>query len=227
MKSLFVLVICLAVISAAWAHSAIYPPQILAKNALKKNNPDILSWHIHVVYNVYDRVAVKSALALRDVSINQFKSYLGADCYDRYDFARLCMIIDHNLTDPSDGGFGPFPSGEWSMFVPLGYYDVVVPWFLQNHGEFSLLVHPNTGFEYEDHSSWALWAGDRWPLNFHIFEKGKQTNEFGHSRGDSGNPVCLPKGALCGRKADLGPLAICCFGSACGCDPASGNCSCA
>lgn len=35
------------------------------------------------------------------------------------------------------------------MFVPVHYYNRVVPWYLQHRGEFSVLVHPNTGCEYE------------------------------------------------------------------------------
>jgi aromatic ring-cleaving dioxygenase len=46
-------------------------------------------------------------------------------------------------------------------------------------GNLSLLVHPNTGYEYEDHSTWAMWAGQPWPLDMSIFDKETQTNEFG------------------------------------------------
>ncbi len=42
----------------------------------------------------------------------------------------------------------------------------------------SLLLHPNTGYEYEDHSEWALWAGGAQTINMVIFEQGTQTNEF-------------------------------------------------
>jgi aromatic ring-cleaving dioxygenase len=73
------------------------------------------------------------------------------------------MIYDHNLTNDT---LGPFAVGEWSkyciaheshmrfsncgsgvvgMFVPVHYYGAVVPWFVSHRGNFSLLVHPNTG----------------------------------------------------------------------------------
>ena len=44
-----------------------------------------------------------------------------------------------------------------------------------------MLLHPNTGYEYEDHSIWAMWAGQPWPLDMSIFEQETQTNEFGVS----------------------------------------------
>lgn len=40
---------------------------------------------------------------------------------------------------------------------------------MQNRGEFSIVVHPNTGYEYEDHSLWAMWSGQVWPLDMTIF----------------------------------------------------------
>jgi aromatic ring-cleaving dioxygenase len=83
------------------------------------------------------------------------------------DNGRICMIYDHNLTNDT---LGPFAVGEWSksfdhlqpslvltmicffprhtrvgMFVPVHYYGAVVPWFVSHRGNFSLLVHPNTG----------------------------------------------------------------------------------
>ena len=50
---------------------------------------------------------------------------------------------------------------------------------MTNLGNLSVLLHPNTGYEYEDHSIWAMWAGQPWPLDMSIFEQETQTNEFG------------------------------------------------
>jgi hypothetical protein len=125
------------------------------------------------------------------------------------------MISDHDFENSTLEG-GPFVSGEWSIFIPVGYYNLVVPWLLQHRGEFSMIVHPNTGYEYEDHSIWAQWAGEPWPLDMTIFEKGNQTNEFGHYRGDPDNPACLPKGAVCGSSLfGPGPAALCCYSLPC------------
>ena len=68
------------------------------------------------------------------------------------------------------------------MFVPVHYVQAVLFWFTQNYISVptaSLLLHPNTGYQYEDHSTWALWAGRSWELNMSIFTPGEQTDEFG------------------------------------------------
>jgi len=73
-------------------------------------------------------------------------------------------------------------AGEWSVFVPVDYYQLVVPFMTQQYGDehtsqLALLVHTNTGCEYEDHSKWALWAGQKWqvqsfcPPPFRSFER--------------------------------------------------------
>jgi len=177
--------------------------------------PEILSFHIHIVYMLTDDGQIERADALRSTARDYFSDLLGPDCDGRYDNGVLCLIYDHDINDTLHGG--PFPSGEWSMFVPVSYYAQTIPWFTQNHGEFSLLVHPNTGCEYEDHSDWALWAGDKWPLDLGIFIKETQTNEFDASRGDSGNPVCLPSNAVCGNLQADGPDGVCCLGLECQC----------
>lgn len=59
------------------------------------------------------------------------------------------------------------------MFVPVAYFDSpTLFWFIQHYTTVhtgSLLLHPNTGCEYEDHSIWASWNGLPWPLNMDIF----------------------------------------------------------
>ena len=71
------------------------------------DNPQIISYHTHVLYMLTNTDSVKNALALRDKTIDYFQRYLGPNCDGRYDNGRLCMITDHlfNVT-LSDG---PFP----------------------------------------------------------------------------------------------------------------------
>jgi hypothetical protein len=139
------------------------------------------------------------------------------------------MIYDHDVHNDT---IGPFAVGEWSMWVPPHYFGVVVPWFSQHRGEFSLLVHPNTGCEYEDHSTWAQWNGPAWNMDLSIFDVNTQTNEFGEVLGTSKNPSCLSAKQVCAfgdaKSPGYGPQVVCCSGSACNCDNAAvdGNCYC-
>ena len=139
------------------------------------------------------------------------------------------MIYDHDLTNDT---LGPFAVGEWSMWVPVHYYSAVVPWFVQHHGQFSLLVHPNTGCEYEDHSIWSQWVGPAWNMDMSIFTQGTQTNEFDEVVGTVRNPSCAPLKQVCGfgdpQAPGYGPQVLCCSGTSCACDASStdGACYC-
>jgi aromatic ring-cleaving dioxygenase len=205
-----------ALLLVVYCHPTYYPHRTISR--LKLNGtvptppPPIISYHVHITYSIFNPDIVQRALALRAKAKETFKDFLHPDCSGRYDNGVLCFIDDHNFNTTLEGG--PFPSGEWSIFVPLGYYSLVVPWMIQNRGEFSLLVHPNSGYEYEDHSIWAMWSGAAWPLDLTIFEQGTQTNEFGHYPGDPDNPVCLFKGYACGDSV-YGPSTICCNNLTC------------
>lgn len=194
------------------AHPTLYPHLQQANRTAFDKPPPILSFHIHIAYTVFHQEVIDEAMALREKTREAFQTYLGPDCDGRYDYGYLCMISDHDFNTTLEGG--PFVSGEWSMFVPIPYYQLVVPWMFQNRGDFSLIVHPNSGYEYEDHTIWAMWAGQPWPLDLTIFEQGTQTNEFGQYRGNEGNPVCLNEGAVCGDST-FGPSTICCFDLSC------------
>ena len=205
LASLFVRSLC---------HSTFYPH--LQENPYKPvdlaNPPAILSFHIHITYTVFHQAVIDEAMALRERTREAFQTYLGPDCDGRYDFGHLCMISDHDFNSTLEGG--PFVSGEWSMFVPVPYYSLVVPYMFQHRGNFSLIVYPNTGYEFEDHTLWAMWSGQPWPLDLSIFTPGQRTNEWGEFRGNPGNPVCLSKGIVCGDSV-FGPSTICCFDLSC------------
>jgi hypothetical protein len=97
--------------------------------------PAILSWHVHITYFLTQPSNIQGALDLRSRTAQHFAPYLGPECDGRYDFGYLCLINDHNFANETLAG-GPFPVGEWSIFVPWTHYSLVVPWMVQNRGIF-------------------------------------------------------------------------------------------
>ena len=86
------------------------------------------------------------------------------------------------------------------MFVPVSHVNNVLMWFASHYTQVpsaSLLLHPNTGYEYEDHSVWAMWAGGAQQLNMSIFEQNTKTNEFDEKPGSPSNPTCVGDGGRC------------------------------
>jgi len=133
-------------LAVASAHPTYYPHVDASKATF---TPEILSWHVHVLYNLANNT-VERALALREQTKQYFLPFMGDDpeCVARQDEGRLCMINDHDFTQAVPSG--PFVAGEWSIFIPLPYKNMVVEYILQRRGDFDLFIHPNSGYSYNE-----------------------------------------------------------------------------
>mmetsp|Transcript_12310 Transcript_12310/g.31235 ORF Transcript_12310/g.31235 Transcript_12310/m.31235 type:complete len:235 (-) Transcript_12310:137-841(-) len=224
LASFSVLLLLLLLSAESDAHATQYPG-LAGLGANCTGIPKILSYHVHIVYDLYSENQVNAALAFREQTRKDWADVLTPDCDGRYDYGRVCLIYDHPLNTTLLNG--PFPSGEWSMFTPLPFVERAVQYFTLNRPlSLSFLLHPNTGCEYMDHSTSALWAGMAWPLNFDIFKNGVQTNEYGQKQGNKGNIVCLAEGTRCGPANDQNLSSKCCAPLSCSAC-SDGVCTCA
>jgi len=64
---------------------------------------------------------------------------------------------------------GPFVTAQWALFFLPQDYGEIVPWFMQNRGDSDILIHPNTGYEIEDHRDWTLSERQHCPIFFFFF----------------------------------------------------------
>ena len=214
-SALLVIASLLLVCSVVKAHPTLYPHVDTANTTFDPiaNPPPILSWHIHVLYTLWP-AEVDAAMDLRNKTIERFSPYLGKDCDGLMDQGRLCMFSLYDSV--ASVTHSPFPAGEWSLFIPQHQLHMVSSWLQQHRGQFSMLVHPNTGYAFHDHTSWPLWGGQPWVLNTGLFsgDHDTQHGEKGHSPGDAENPTCVATGDVCGDGL-RGAMLPCCEGSAC------------
>ena len=121
--------------------------------------PEVLSWHIHLLFHQTNEEHTKGAVAIRKAYEAEFGSILGPDCQDTFAQTYNCMFP--TIMSPD----GPFLTGQWAIFLlPDSFYDTYT-WMNQHRGEYDILIHPNTGCELEDHSNWAAWGGNVWEIN--------------------------------------------------------------
>ena len=64
---------------------------------------------------------------------------------------------------------GPFTTAQYSFFIPPSRYEATVAWTMKHRRGLDILVHPNSGCENEDHTDWALWAGNKWEVDVSKF----------------------------------------------------------
>jgi aromatic ring-cleaving dioxygenase len=71
-----------------------------------------------------------------------------------------------------DEAIGPhtLPMFEVNIFTPA-QFGAFIPWLVIHRGPLNVLVHPNTGNEYRDHTQRANWLGTPVPLRLHVLDR--------------------------------------------------------
>jgi aromatic ring-cleaving dioxygenase len=63
-----------------------------------------------------------------------------------------------------DKQVGPHPASMYQVAFAVAEFPRLVPWLMLNRESLSILVHPLTGNDYDDHAHHALWLGPALPL---------------------------------------------------------------
>jgi aromatic ring-cleaving dioxygenase len=65
---------------------------------------------------------------------------------------------------------GPHPLPMFEAWFAVEHLDKVVRWGMANRRGLSIMIHPLSGNDLEDHRDHAIWMGTQLPLNLDIFE---------------------------------------------------------
>ena len=66
---------------------------------------------------------------------------------------------------------GPHPQSMYQIAFPAPLLAQLVPWLMLNRDGLTILLHPETGDNYTDHSAHAAWFGAVLPLRLEVFRK--------------------------------------------------------
>jgi aromatic ring-cleaving dioxygenase len=64
---------------------------------------------------------------------------------------------------------GPHTQSMFQIAFPAPLLNAFLPWLMLNHDGLSVLLHPETGNDYRDHSAHAAWLGGALPLRLDVF----------------------------------------------------------
>ena len=70
-----------------------------------------------------------------------------------------------------DKPVGPHPISMYQVAFAVEEFPRLVPWLMLNRGELSVLVHPETGNDYADHTAFAVWLGAQIPLKLDVLRR--------------------------------------------------------
>lgn len=122
----------------------------------EKFAPPIRSYDVHVYFFHTDETSVAQA---RELQASIRKSFPHLEVYKFW-----------------DRPIGPHPIGNFEINLMLPQHFVAfVPWIQVNRQDFSVLVHPNTGYPLRDHTVNAMWVGDKQVLNISALEEYSET----------------------------------------------------
>jgi len=163
LKGVLSAIICFLLVSISDAHSTHYKTVKTGMDGF----PVMQSFHVHVLYLQNNEKSVNSSMAFYKSSLDHFN--IGIHCPGLTHNDYMCYF--HPDTVPA----GPFTTAQWAIYFLPNQYGEVVTWFMQHRFDydtdgFTILVHPNSGDEYDDHSIWTLWGGEKWPMDLSIFE---------------------------------------------------------
>ena len=127
----------------------------------------IASYHAHVYFDGPEQRV--HALWLREEMATRFSVALGR-IHDRL--------------------IGPHARPMYQVSFANEVFAAFVPWLMLNRGGLSILVHPNTAAERDDHLEKALWLGERLPI---LHAEGlAESNEAQQANPVNTNPHLVP-----------------------------------
>jgi aromatic ring-cleaving dioxygenase len=66
---------------------------------------------------------------------------------------------------------GPHTRSMYQVAFPSGLLASLLPWLMLNRGGLTILLHPETGDDYSDHTAHAAWLGRVLPLRVEAFRQ--------------------------------------------------------
>ncbi|MBV9860333.1 MAG: 4,5-dioxygenase [Alphaproteobacteria bacterium] len=79
--------------------------------------------------------------------------------------------FDVRLGRMHDVPIGPHPTAMYQVAFPVAEFPRLVPWLMFNRQGLNVLVHPETGDAYADHTVYAAWLGSPLPLRVEVLRR--------------------------------------------------------
>lgn len=106
--------------------------------------------------------------------MNQFHAHIYFENRDLEKALKLAELIQSNTmfdhVEVVDKPIGPHPLAMIEVHFNGKVYELVMSWFETHRGNFSVLLHQDTGDDVKDHTDGILWLGRALEIDFSFFE---------------------------------------------------------
>ncbi len=162
-----ILLLCLSCLVSVSGHEQPY----MSKSVDCSGPVEFKSYHIHTLFWQNN---VNSTAAAEAIYTDFKNEWTTKECaFTPMDVGESQKVPC--LFEPDYKPAGPFLTGNFAYFVPVSYHEKLTSWFLQQKSQpgvlgsqknkIDLFIHPNSGCSSQDHTTSAVWGGNRWELD--------------------------------------------------------------
>jgi len=94
----------------------------------------------------------------------------------------IAATLGVEVRDLSDEPRGPHPVPQFRFTFTAAQFENVVPWLMLNRQGLDVLVHPLTGYSYDDHSRYAVWLGAPVALKLNTMRRTYRAEQYPTTR---------------------------------------------
>lgn len=144
--------------------------EAIPSNNVTFEDPQVKEFHFHVYFYQSNPVSVQAALTLRALILEQVST-------------KEMIVVCNGVTEEMLPGLdtskiplfntkpmGPHPMGSFEVWCPQEYFAKAMSFFMLKRGELSILIHPLSRHEIEDHTNRAMWLGPSTRIDLTVLE---------------------------------------------------------
>ena len=127
---------------------------------------DIKEYHFHTYWFQHRPESYAAALRIQTELINAVAEGRFVVVLPGITEDILPGINEEEIPSINTEPVGPHPCGSFETWVPREYLNEAMSFFMQRRGELTILFHPRTRWEVEDHGGRNMWIGPPYRLDF-------------------------------------------------------------
>ncbi|ACK70565.1 Dopa 45-dioxygenase [Gloeothece citriformis PCC 7424] len=113
---------------------------------------------------------------ITNTAIKGFHAHVYYDASTKQNAQSLREQLEKNFVDIElgrwhDRPIGPHPRWSYQVAFSKELFGEIIPWLMLHQNGLVILVHPLTGNDLADHQDYAMWLGEKVPLNFDVLRK--------------------------------------------------------
>lgn len=119
----------------------------------------VKEWKLHIYWHPNNAAEVAEAMILRENFVRAVANGVFVGICAGVNSEMVPGLVDATVPTIFQGPMGPHPLASFEIWAPREYFADIMGFITVNRGSLSVLVHPITRFQMEDHIGRSFWLG--------------------------------------------------------------------